>query len=79
MQIDTVGQAPFVVRGCSQPALGDEAIFVTLFQALDAILDRWRSPELLLDDLALALEGALVPKLGEHDEPRTQGHDHQDR
>ena len=48
-------------------------------KALDAILNRWRSPELLLDDLARALQRPLVPKLGEHDEPRTQRHDHQDR
>ena len=69
---------PSWCEAARRPLLGDEAEVIALLQALDAVLERGRGPELLLDDLAGLLQLALIPQLGEDDEPGPERHEHQD-
>src|SRR5450755_575577 len=77
VQINAVGQAAVVVRGRTQAVFGDAAEIVALRQSLDAVFERGRRPELLLDELRRAPQLRLIPELREHDVPREQGHQQQ--
>src|SRR5579863_1084436 len=78
MQIDAIGEPPLMVGSRAHAALRNVTVVVALLEALDAILEGGRGPELLLDDLAGLIERSLVPKLGQDNEPRSQRHQNQD-
>src|SRR5258708_3358953 len=78
VQIDAIGEPSLVVRGRSQPVFGDEAEVIALGQALHAVLDRGRGPELLLHKPGRLLHVSLVPHLCEDDEPGAERHNDQD-
>ena len=69
VQVDAVREAAVMMGGGAQAVLGDHAEVVALLQALDAVLDRRRSPELLLDDLGGLFSLRLVPQLRQDDVP----------
>ena len=77
MQVDAIGEPPFMVRGGAQAVLGDEAEVVADRQMLDAFLDGVGGPEILFDNLGRFLQGALIPHLREDDEPGAERHDDQ--
>ncbi len=77
VEVDAVGQAPVMVRGGAQAVLGNAAELIALLQALDAVLDRGRGPELLLHDARGLAQLALIPQLGEHHVPGGERHDDQ--